>query len=65
MTISLGTPNQVNISSYMNSTTDFFVSLNKATLKYYFPFPFIDQVLDTLSGKRYFTATLDQMPLQP
>ena len=29
--------------------------LNKATLKYYFPFPFIDQVLDTLSGKQYFS----------
>ena len=28
-----------------------FRELNKATLKYYFPLPFIDQVLDTLSGK--------------
>jgi len=29
--------------------------LNKATLKYYLPLPFIDQVLDTLSGKKYFS----------
>jgi hypothetical protein len=29
--------------------------LNKATLKDYFPFPFIDQVLDTLEGKKYFS----------
>ena len=29
--------------------------LNKATLKYYFPLPFIDQVLDTLAGKKYFS----------
>ena len=29
--------------------------LNKATLKDHFPFPFIDQVLDTLEGKRYFS----------
>jgi len=28
--------------------------LNKATLKYHFPLPFIDQVLDTLAGKKYF-----------
>jgi len=28
--------------------------LNKSTLKYYFPLPFIDQVLDTLAGKKYF-----------
>lgn len=28
--------------------------LNKATLKYHFPLPFIDQVLDTLVGKKYF-----------
>ena len=28
-----------------------FRELNKATLKYYFPLPFIDQVLDTLLGK--------------
>ena len=32
-----------------------FWELNKATLKDYFPLPFIDQVLDTLSGKRYFS----------
>ena len=32
-----------------------FRELNKATLKDYFHFPFIDQVLDTLSGKRYFS----------
>jgi hypothetical protein len=31
-----------------------FRELNKATLKDYFPLPFIDQVLDTLSGKKYF-----------
>ena len=30
-----------------------FQELNMATLKDYFPFPFIDQVLDTLSGKQY------------
>lgn len=29
--------------------------LNKATLKYHFPFPFIEQVLDTLAGKKYFS----------
>jgi len=29
--------------------------LNKATLKYYLPLPFIDQVLDTLAGKKYFS----------
>jgi hypothetical protein len=29
--------------------------LNKATLKDYFPLPFIDQVLDTLSGKKFFS----------
>ena len=29
--------------------------LNKATLKDYFPLPFIDQVLDTLAGKEYFS----------
>ena len=28
---------------------------NKATLKDYFPLPFIDQVLDTLAGKKYFS----------
>jgi hypothetical protein len=32
-----------------------FRELNKATLKYYFPLPFIDQVLDTLSGKKCFS----------
>ena len=31
-----------------------FRELNKATLKDYFPLPFIDQVLDTLSSKQYF-----------
>ena len=31
-----------------------FRELNKATLKDYFPFPFIDQVLDTLLGKKTF-----------
>ena len=29
--------------------------LNKATLKYHFPLPFIDQVWDTLAGKKYFS----------
>ena len=29
--------------------------LNKATLKDYFPLPFIDQVLDALAGKIYFS----------
>ena len=32
-----------------------FWELNKATLKDYFPLPFFDQVLDTLSGKWYFS----------
>jgi len=32
-----------------------FQELNKVTLKDYFPLPFIDQVLDTLSGKQYFS----------
>jgi hypothetical protein len=32
-----------------------FQKLNKATLKDYFPPPLIDQVLDTLLGKRYFS----------
>ena len=32
-----------------------FRELNKATLEDYFPLPFIDQVLDTLSGKQYFS----------
>lgn len=29
--------------------------MNKATLMDYFPLPFINQVLDTLSGKKYFS----------
>jgi hypothetical protein len=29
--------------------------LNKETHKYHFPLPFIDQVLDTLAGKKYFS----------
>jgi hypothetical protein len=32
-----------------------FRELNKATLKDYFPLPFIDQVLDTLSINKYFS----------
>ena len=32
-----------------------FRELNKETLKDYFPLPFIDQVLDTLAGKIYFS----------
>ena len=32
-----------------------FRELNKATYRDYFPLPFIDQVLDTLSRKRYFS----------
>ena len=32
-----------------------FRELNKATLKDYFPLPFIDQMLDTLLGKQYFS----------
>jgi hypothetical protein len=32
-----------------------FQELNKATLKDYFPLPFIDQVLDALSEKKYFS----------
>jgi hypothetical protein len=32
-----------------------FMELNKATHRDYFPLPFIDQVLDTLSGKKYFS----------
>jgi hypothetical protein len=32
-----------------------FREINKATLKDYFPLPFIDQVLDTLSRKKYFS----------
>jgi hypothetical protein len=33
-----------------------FLELNKATYRDYFPLPFIDQVLDTLSGKKYFSS---------
>ena len=33
-----------------------FRELNKATLKDYFPLDFIDQVLDTLSGKQYLSC---------
>ena len=33
----------------------YYSELNKATLRDYFPLPFIDQVLDTLSGKKYFS----------
>jgi len=29
--------------------------LNKATLKDHFPFPLVNQVLDTLAGKKYFS----------
>jgi hypothetical protein len=32
-----------------------FWEVNKVTLKDYFSLPFIDQVLDTLSGKKYFS----------
>ena len=32
-----------------------FGELNKSTLKDYFPLPFIDEVLYTLSGKKYFS----------
>lgn len=32
-----------------------FKELNRATLRDYFPLPFIDQVLDTLLGKQYFS----------
>jgi hypothetical protein len=32
-----------------------FRQLNKASLKDYFPLPFIDQVLDTLAEKKYFS----------
>jgi hypothetical protein len=32
-----------------------FIELNKATHRDYFPLPFIDQVLDTLSEKKYFS----------
>jgi len=33
----------------------YYGELNKATLRDYFPLPFIDQVLNTLSGKKYFS----------
>ena len=33
----------------------YYRELNKATLKDHFPLPFIDQVLDTLAGKKYFS----------
>ena len=36
-----------------------FRELNKATLKDYFPLPFIDQVLDTLSGNVDVIVTLE------
>ena len=32
-----------------------FREINRETLRDYFPSPFIDQVLDTLSGKQYFS----------
>ena len=32
-----------------------FKELNRATLRDYFPLPFIDQVLDSPSGKQYFS----------
>ena len=33
-----------------------FPELNKATHRDYFPLPFVDQVLDILSGKKYFRS---------
>ena len=44
--------------------------LNKATLKDHFPFPFIDQVLDTLEGKKYFSfldgfSSYNQIQISP
>jgi hypothetical protein len=45
-------PNKVTVKLII--CVDFW-ELNKATLKDYFPLPFIDQVLDTLSGKKYFS----------
>ena len=36
-----------------------FRELNRATLRYYFPLPFINQVLDTLSRKQYFHSPMD------
>ena len=33
----------------------YYKELNKATKKDHFPLPFIDQVLDTLAGKKYFS----------
>ena len=41
-----------------NGKWQFFVDyreLNKATMKDYFPLPFIDQVVDTLASKKYFS----------
>ena len=35
------------------------MEVNKSTRKYHFPLPFIDQVLDTLSGKHYFSFLYD------
>jgi hypothetical protein len=32
-----------------------YIALNKATQKDHFPLPFIDQVLDSLSGKKFFS----------
>jgi hypothetical protein len=42
-----------------------FRELNKATLKDYFPLPFIDHVLDTLSGKKYFFFSIWVQWVQP
>ena len=36
--------------------------LKKSTIKYHFPLPFIDQVLDTLAGKKYFSL-MDSMDI--
>ena len=33
----------------------YYMEFNKATLKDHFPLPFIDQVLDTLARKKYFS----------
>jgi hypothetical protein len=47
-----------------------FKELNKATYRYYFPLPFIDQVLDTLSRKRHLSfldgfSGYDQIQVAP